>query len=151
VFDFNDADSMYGVWDIALNNIDLAPQFFDPVNGDYHIQSTSPCKDAGTNGAPSLPATDLDGGPRIANGTVDLGCYEFLTAAAHSADTDTNFVLTAAEFSAYAAAWKNGQSWTNGPNPIPANYVTRAGYLMTNGGTYHNDGSARPVNWKVGP
>ena len=151
VFDFNDADSIYGVWDIALNNIDLSPQFFDPVNGDYHIQSTSPCKDAGTNGAPSLPATDLDGGPRIANGTVDLGCYEFLTAAAHSADTDTNFVLTAAEFSAYAAAWKNGQSWTNGPNPIPANYVTRAGYLMTNGGTYHNDGSARPVNWKTGP
>ena len=142
---------MYGVWDIALNNIDLAPQFFDPVNGDYHIQSTSPCKDAGTNGAPSLPATDLDGGPRIANGTVDLGCYEFSTAATHPADMDTNFVLTAAEFNAYAAAWKNGQTWTNGPNPIPANYVTRAGYLMTNGGTYHNDGSARPVNWKTGP
>ena len=151
VFNFNDADSMYGVWDIALINIDLAPQFFDPVNGDYHIQVTSPCKDAGTNGAPSLPATDLDGGPRIANGTVDLGCYEFSTAATHPADTDTNWVITAAEFNAYAAAWKSGQSWTNGPNPIPANYVTRAGYLMTNGGTYHNDGSARPVNWKTGP
>ena len=151
VFDFNDADSIYGVWDIALNNIDLSPQFFDPVNGDYHIQSTSPCKDAGTNGAPSLPATDLDGGPRIANGTVDLSCYEFSTAATHPADTDTNWVITAAEFNAYAAAWKAGQTWTNGPNPIPANYVTRAGYLMTNGGTYHNDGSARPVNWKTGP
>jgi len=151
LFEFNDVDSLYGVWDIAQNNIDVSPQFFDPVNGDYHIQGASPCKDAGTNGAPSLPATDLDGGPRIANGTVDLGCYEFSTAATHPADTDTNWVLTAAEFNAYAAAWKNGQGWTNGPNPISADYVTRAGYLMTNGGTYHNDGSARPVNWKTGP
>ena len=151
VFDFNDADSLYGVWDIAVNNKDVSPQFFDPVNGDYHIQSTSPCKDAGTNAAPSLPLTDMDGGPRIANGTVDMGCYEFSTAATHPADTNGAFVITSAEFNAYAAAWQNGQTWTNGPNPLPANYLTRAGYLMTNGGTYHNDGSARPVNWKVGP
>ena len=151
VFDFNDVDSMYGVWDIAVNNKDVSPQFFDPVNGDYHIQSTSPCKDAGTNGAPSLPATDLDGGPRIANGTVDLGCYEFSTAATHPADTNGDFVITPAEYAAYAVAWKAGQTWSNAPTVIPANYVTRAGYLMTNGGTYHNDGSARPVNWKVGP
>jgi predicted outer membrane repeat protein len=151
VFDFNDADSMYGVWDIAVNNKDVSPQFFDPVNGDYHIQSTSPCKDAGTNGAPSLPATDLDGGPRIANGTVDLGCYEFSTAATHPADTNADFVITPAEYAAYAAAWKSGQTWSNAPTVIPANYVTRAGYLMTNGGAYHNDGSARPVNWKTGP
>ena len=31
-----------------MNNIDLAPQFFDPVSGDYHFQSTSPCLNAGT-------------------------------------------------------------------------------------------------------
>ena len=154
LFLFNDVDTngMSGVWDVAADSIDVAPQFFDPVNGDYHIKGTSPCKDTGTNGAPSLPATDLDGGPRIANGTVDLGCYEFSTAATHPADTDTNFVITAAEFNAYAAAWKAGQGWTNGPNPISADYVTRAGYLMTNSsGVYHNDGSARPVNWKTGP
>jgi len=60
-----------------------------------------------------------------------------------------DFVITPAEYAAYAAAWQNGQTWTNGPNPIPANYVTRAGYLMTNGGAYYNSGSARPVNWKL--
>jgi hypothetical protein len=151
VFDFNDADSLYGVWDIAVSNLDVSPQFFNPVGADYHIQSTSPCLNAGTNGAPSLPATDLDGSPRIVNGTVDLGCYEFDTAITHPADTNADFVISPAEYSAYAAAWKAGQTWSNAPNVIPANYLTRAGYLMTNGGTYHNDGSARPVNWKTGP
>jgi hypothetical protein len=155
VFDFNDADSIYGVFDLAQTNIDLAPQFFDPVNGDYHIQSTSPCIAAGTTNAPSLPATDLDGNPRILNGTVAIGCYEFTTNLTHPADTNGAFVITLAEFNAYAAAWKTGQTWTNGPNPVPnpvpANYMTRAGYLMTNGGAYYNDGSARPVNWKLAP
>jgi hypothetical protein len=153
VFDFNDVDSMYGVWYIAQNNIDLSPQFFDPVNGDYHIQSTSPCIGAGTTNAPMLPATDLDGNSRVMKGKVDLGCYEFTTAVTHPADTNGVFVITATEFNAYAAAWKNGQAWTigpnPGPNPIPANYMTRAGYLMTNGGAYYNDGSARPTNWKI--
>jgi hypothetical protein len=153
VFDFNDADSIYGVFDIALNNIDFSPQFFNPISGDYHTQSTSPCIAGGSTGAPSLPATDLDGNPRILNGTVDLGCYEFTTNVTHPADTNALFVITSAEFNAYAAAWKNALIWTNGPNPGPnpvqANYMTRAGYLMTNGGAYYNDGSARPVNWKT--
>ena len=151
-FRFNNVHGMYGVWDIAENLLDVDPQFFDPVNGDYHIQSTSPCKEAGTNGAPSLPDLDLDAGPRIAGGTVDLGCYEFSTTATHPADVNGNFALTAAEFADYAAAWKTGLLWNNAPAIIPADYVTRAGYLMTNGGgAYTNDGSARPVNWKRRP
>ena len=149
-FLFNDAHGMYGVWDIAVNNLDVDPQFFDPVNGDYHLRNTSACKDAGTNGAPQLPATDLEGGPRIANGTVDMGCYEFGNSIAHPADVNNDWVISDAEYTAYAAAWKNDQTWATAPNPIPADYVTRAGYLKQNGGAYHNDGSARPVCWKPG-
>ena len=78
-----------------------------------------------------------------------MGCYEFITSVPHPADLNSNFVITAAEFNAYAAAWTNGQAWTSGPNPIPANYLTRAGYLMTNGGAYYNSGSARPLNWRL--
>jgi len=153
VFDYNDVDSIYGVWDIAQNDIDLSPHFFNPIAGDYHTQRTSPCKGAGSISAPSLPATDLDGNPRVLSGLVDMGCYEFTTSVTHPADTNGVFFITPAEYSAYAAAWQNGLTWTNGPNPgpnpIPANYVTRAGYLMTNGGSYTNDGSAMPVNWKT--
>jgi hypothetical protein len=149
VFDYNDVNSIYGVFDIALNDTNVSPQFFNPVSGDYHTQSTSPCIAAGTTNAPSLPAMDLDGNPRVINGLVDMGCYEFTTNVFHPADLASAWTITPGEFTAYAAAWKSGQSWTNAPNPIPANYMTRAGYLMTNGGSYYNDGSARPVNWKT--
>ena len=159
IFEFNDVNNMYGVWDISLYNTNVSPQFFNPVTGgDYHFPESSPCANAGTNGAPSQPLTDLDGNLRTNSlGQIDLGCYEFNNTATHPADTNGTFVITAGEFAAYAAAWKSGQSWTNAPpsapnpNPIPANYVTRAGYLMTNGGAYTNDGSARPTNWKPAP
>jgi predicted outer membrane repeat protein len=156
LFMYNDANGMYGVWNNALPQLNVDPKFFNPVNaiyGDYHLQLGSLCLNSGTNGT-FLPAIDLDGNARTNNaGQVDLGCYEFNNTAKHPADTNANFVISAAEFNAYAAAWKAGQTWTNGgPNPISADYVTRAGYLMTNNsGVYHNDGSARPVNWKTGP
>ncbi len=149
-FLFNNAHGMSGLWDVAQNNLDVDPQFFDAINGEYHLRPASLCVNAGTNGAPSLPATDLDGDSRIAGGTVDLGCYEFSNTACHPADSNSDWVISEAEFTTYAAAWKNAQPWTNGPSPIPANYVTRAGYLKQNGGRYHNDSSTRPTNWKPG-
>ena len=152
LFMYNDANGTSGVWNNSLPQLNVDPKFFDPVNGDFHLQPASPCLNAGSNSVAFLPLTDLDGNVRTNNaGQVDLGCYQFNNTATHPADTNGNFVITAAEYTAYAAAWKAGQAWTSGPYPITANYVTRAGYLMTNGGTYHNDGSGRPVNWKVGP
>jgi hypothetical protein len=42
----------------------------------FRIGVGSPCLNAGTNLAWMLGATDLDGSPRIVNGTVDMGAYE---------------------------------------------------------------------------
>ncbi len=44
---------------------------------DFHLKAGSPCIDSGTNSASSLPVLDLDGNPRVINGTVDMGAYEF--------------------------------------------------------------------------
>jgi hypothetical protein len=72
-------------WDYG-GNIDQNPLFVDPNNpnqSDYHLQSLSPCIDAGTNTPiEGLPAADLDGIARIYDGdndghaVVDMGAYE---------------------------------------------------------------------------
>jgi len=78
-------------------NINLDPRFVDPGSwndngtpgdpaddvwtiGDYHLQGGSPCVDRGTHSVPTppgLPLVDLDGDPRVLNGTVDIGADEF--------------------------------------------------------------------------
>ena len=52
------------------------PQFVNPASADYHLAHNSPYINAGDNNAVTL-ASDLDNNPRIADGTVDLGPYEF--------------------------------------------------------------------------
>ena len=62
----------------GTDNIDADPLFADANGGDYHLRYGSPCINAGTNNPPGgLPETDLDGNPRIINGIVDMGAYEF--------------------------------------------------------------------------
>ena len=58
-------------------NIDLDPLFVDPENGDFNLQYISPCIDAASNDASGIHMKDLYGEPRIINGVVDMGAYEF--------------------------------------------------------------------------
>jgi predicted outer membrane repeat protein len=69
-------------WDVTLgtdggNNLDADPLFVDALGGNLRLQSGSPAIDAGDNSAPNLPATDLDGNPRVVGAAVDMGAYEF--------------------------------------------------------------------------
>jgi len=45
-------------------------------DNDYHVAADSPCADAGKNEDWMWSEVDLDGSPRIVNGTVDMGAYE---------------------------------------------------------------------------
>jgi len=51
---------------------------FGTPDDDFRLLPGSPCIDTGTHDTElNLPDTDLDGGPRIINKTVDIGAYEF--------------------------------------------------------------------------
>ena len=57
-------------------NINADPLFVDPVNGNLHLQSGSPCIDAGTSeGAPNY---DIDGDVRPQGSGYDIGADEFV-------------------------------------------------------------------------
>jgi hypothetical protein len=78
--------NIQGSW-IGEGNIDADPLFFDPgywdtndvwVDGDYHLLPDSPCIDAGDPNYLAEPnETDLDGRPRVINGRIDMGAYEY--------------------------------------------------------------------------
>ncbi len=147
-FLYNDAHDLYGVWDLTSNNIDAAPLFYDAANQNYHLRNGSPCLNAGFNTAPSIPATDIDNEARIVDTTVDIGADEMSNTDPHPADLNDDWVISEAEYTAYAAAWKNDQAWSRQPSPVPADFVTRAGYLkQQSGGSYRNDGGPKPTCW----
>jgi len=60
----------------GLGNVTNAPMFIDQAAGDFRLQSSSPCINAGNN-AYVTTVTDLGGNPRIVPGAVDMGAYEF--------------------------------------------------------------------------
>lgn len=90
VFSFNDVFTSggpnYGTNCIAQTgsngNISADPLFVNSAS-DFHLQSTSPAIDAGSNAGPNLPQQDIAGNDRILDGTgrctatVDMGAYEF--------------------------------------------------------------------------
>ncbi len=59
----------------GAGNISNNPEFVSIEMDDWRLLLTSPCINAGTNGEVTS-TIDLDGNPRIEEGTVDMGCYE---------------------------------------------------------------------------
>lgn len=57
-------------------NIGEDPLLIALPAGDLHLLPDSPCIDRGSNDLVGSQL-DLDGRPRIVNGTVDMGCYEY--------------------------------------------------------------------------
>jgi len=78
----------------GTGNINADPYFVDAIAGNLRLSSGSPCIDKGSNAALPPDTTDLDGdgdttepipfdlddGPRVWNGIVDMGAYEYFVA-----------------------------------------------------------------------
>jgi len=66
-----------GGW-AGTGNINSDPLFVNAAGGDYHLQATSLCFNAGNNSLVPVGVTlDMDGNPRINNRTVDMGAFEY--------------------------------------------------------------------------
>jgi len=88
-------DSSCGADQTGTNgNISADAVFFDPAKN-YHLLTGSPAINAGSNAAPNLPSTDIDGNPRIQNGTVDMGAYEYFPGTMTVSPTTFTFGPTA--------------------------------------------------------
>ena len=60
----------------GVGNTSDDPLFANPETSDYRLLPDSPCVDSGSYGGTS-DEMGLDGLPRVVNGTVDMGAYEY--------------------------------------------------------------------------
>lgn len=63
----------------GAGNLNINPEFYDVVENDFSLKGISQCIDAGTpdTSGLSLPDKCLAGNPRIGNGVIDMGAYEY--------------------------------------------------------------------------
>ncbi len=54
------------------------PEFVDLAANNFRLNEWSACIDTGNTAEVGWGATDLDGNPRIHDGKVDMGCYEYI-------------------------------------------------------------------------
>lgn len=108
----------------GVGNITNEPAFLNLAGGNFHLQSNSPCINAGNNAA-VVGSTDFDGNARIVGGTVDIGAYECVSPALldfytwlqnYGLPTDTSAFYTDTD----GDGMNNWQEWVAGTNPVDA-------------------------------
>jgi hypothetical protein len=126
------------------SNISADPTFVGA--SDYHLATGSPAIDAGNNAAPALPATDLEGKPRVSGPAVDLGVYEFqrqpplaVTANALPGSTEgASFSGVVGQFTGGVGPYSASIAWGDGQTSAG---TIGAGNSVSGGHAYAEEGS----------
>lgn len=125
---------------IGVNNTFSAPVLANAASGNYHLYPGSPGIDSGNNSFVPV-AVDLDGNPRIVNGTVDMGCYEFQNSPFIEVQP-TNQTVTAGfpvSFSVVAYGAGLTYQWQENGTNIPG--ATNPTYSLTSSAQYADAGT----------
>ncbi len=77
----------------GTGNIDTGPRFVDRHNGDYHLQTTSQCIDAGD------PASDYSNEPEPNGGRINLGAFGNTSEAARTLTIEQSKLIVKADIS----------------------------------------------------
>lgn len=126
----------------GAGNISSDPLFVNFTNNNFHLQSTSPCINAGANGSVQT-TTDLDGTPRIMDGVVDMGAYEFSLAKVIA----SQFGLPEAAFAITGSA--NNSCMTFGGQTVQVSGAL-LGHNKSQGFTFSPTGAGRlTFRWNV--
>ena len=113
----------------GTGNIGTDPLFVDASTGDYHLQTGSPCIDAGTS--QNAPSTDFEGTNRPQGVGFDIGAYEY-------SNSNNIIDINNKSFTIYPNPVKNKLYFEN--NMIGLNYkiYTVSGKLVQSGIVNHS-------------
>ncbi len=112
-------------------NISVDPLLVDVHGGNFHIQQDSPCRDAGDIAYVQAGWVDMDGQPRIYDGTVDIGADEWYPSGPVTMTLSLSSTTATARQSVTATAYAPGATSVNlsfsVPLCIPSISMTSAG------------------------
>lgn len=108
------------------------PLFVDAANGDYRLQSGSPCINAG-NDEYVQTNEDILGNIRIADGAVDLGAYEFIINPDAVCIT-VNFILGYSNAENIVRSYEEGSKYYSLPAPSRIGYHFSGWFTAPSGG-----------------
>jgi hypothetical protein len=135
--------SQQGVFDLTTGKVKFGP-FFDNVARELTYELTPPSDASGLR--TFVGSISVDGVSQAIAGDQNINSVSPY----HPADRNpANYTISIDELTAYCSAWKHGDTWPTDPNPIPINYVTRAGALWKGGEMYAFDPSLGdpPLCW----
>jgi len=117
-------------------NISVDPQFAtNPFRPDFHLLSTSPCRDAGDSTIGVADSVDLEGDPRIVGAAVDIGCDEFQGATPVSTPTIVRVSATGDDAN-------DGSSWMSAKRTVQAGIdatTLKGGQVWVAAGIYNEN------------